>query len=276
MPINNKEIEILASYAQEIRLQSKDYLWQQIRKHKKMISFAQNYEDVYLKRLFPYPSSLTYVDVGAADPFIHSVTAWFYLTGSTGLNIDADERSYIQLCNYRPLDHNVCAFVGKDNGERIFVAHPVKSRSTGRNEYIDYDLFDKKMLKRKTLRAQTLAEILENHKITPGFSLLKLDCEGSELEIANSFDFLYFKPQIVIIETAKPYDMTSECKMGIADHSEEINEEMTKAGYYKVLFDGVNTWFAPMSSAKAVANTLGVPIGAHDRFVPFLALQFVL
>lgn len=276
MPISNVGAEILAKYAKEIQCQSKSYLIEQVVNRKFMISFAQNYEDVYLKRLFPNTQNVSYVDVGAADPFIHSVTAYFYLNGSTGLNIDADERSCVQLCKYRPLDNNVCAFVGNDNSERIFFAHPVKSRSTGRTEFLDCDLHDKNTFERRTLRAQTLNDILYKYRIAPSFSILKLDCEGCELEIVSSFDFLHFKPEIVIIETAKPYDMSSERKLEIADHSGAISEEMGRASYSKVLFDGVNTWFAPTSSAQAVAMTLEVPVGAHDRFIPFQALQFVL
>jgi FkbM family methyltransferase len=276
MPLSKVGIGILTDYAQEIKCQSKRYLLEQVANKSCMISFAQNYEDVYLRRLFSNTQNISYVDVGAADPFIHSVTAYFYLSGSRGLNIDADERSYAQLCKYRPLDSNVCAFVGSDNSERIFVSHPIKSRSTGWTEYLDYDLYDKSTFKRQTLKTHTLNDILHRASMAPGFSFLKLDCEGSELEIVKSFDLLYFKPKVVIIETAKPYDMTAERKSEIADHSEEITEVMLAAGYSKVLFDGVNTWFAPTNSAPVVGETLAVPVGAHDRFIAFQALQFAL
>lgn len=51
-------------------------------------AYAQNAEDVMLWRLFKNQASGLYVDVGAQDPEIDSVTKRFYDHGWFGLNIE--------------------------------------------------------------------------------------------------------------------------------------------------------------------------------------------
>jgi len=46
-----------------------------------MISYAQNFEDVLLGRVFHNRTDGFYVDVGAGDPVELSVTKWFYDLG---------------------------------------------------------------------------------------------------------------------------------------------------------------------------------------------------
>ena len=46
-----------------------------------MISYAQNHEDVLLRRAFPDQDAGFYLDVGAAHPVIDSVTKHFYDRG---------------------------------------------------------------------------------------------------------------------------------------------------------------------------------------------------
>ena len=53
-----------------------------------MISWAQNLEDVMLARAFKGTARGYYVDVGAYDPVIDSVTRHFYEAGWHGINIE--------------------------------------------------------------------------------------------------------------------------------------------------------------------------------------------
>jgi hypothetical protein len=48
----------------------------------RMISYAQNGEDVLLDRAFPRGVPGTYIDVGAFDPVVNSVTKHFYDLGA--------------------------------------------------------------------------------------------------------------------------------------------------------------------------------------------------
>ena len=52
------------------------------------ISYAQNFEDVILRRALKDIEKGFYVDVGAHDPVIDSVTKAFYDLGWRGINIE--------------------------------------------------------------------------------------------------------------------------------------------------------------------------------------------
>ena len=49
-----------------------------------MISYAQNFEDVILNRLFKGKANGFYIDVGAWHPVDHSVTKHFTIRGGQG------------------------------------------------------------------------------------------------------------------------------------------------------------------------------------------------
>ena len=53
-----------------------------------VISYAQNFEDVMLWRALQHVGAGYYVDIGANDPVVDSVTRWFYEQGWSGLNIE--------------------------------------------------------------------------------------------------------------------------------------------------------------------------------------------
>ena len=52
------------------------------------ISYAQNFEDVMLRRVFAELDTGFYIDVGANDPSADSVTKAFYDAGWHGINIE--------------------------------------------------------------------------------------------------------------------------------------------------------------------------------------------
>ena len=60
-----------------------------------MVSYAQNFEDVMLRRALQDIESGFYVDIGAADPDLDSVTRWFYSNGWRGINVEPDPRYYL-------------------------------------------------------------------------------------------------------------------------------------------------------------------------------------
>ena len=53
-----------------------------------MISYAQNFEDVILQRVFHTCDQGRYIDIGGYDPTIDSVTKHFYDRGWSGVNVE--------------------------------------------------------------------------------------------------------------------------------------------------------------------------------------------
>ncbi|MGH9038853.1 MAG: FkbM family methyltransferase, partial [Acidimicrobiia bacterium] len=90
-------------------------------------SYAQNYEDVLLTRVFPPGLTGFYIDVGANDPVQHSITKRFYDQGWHGINIEPARSPFERLVAARPRD--VCLNVGLSDepGQLSFYELPAES-----------------------------------------------------------------------------------------------------------------------------------------------------
>src|SRR4051794_14893877 len=90
----------------------------------KFISYAQNFEDVILKRAFKGQDKGFYIDVGAADPMIHSVTKHFYDSGWNGINIEPGSVFFQQLEEARGRDINLNIGLSNTLGEATLYEAP--------------------------------------------------------------------------------------------------------------------------------------------------------
>src|SRR5271169_5465726 len=71
------------------------------------VSYSQNGEDVMLWRALRHVRNGVYIDVGANDPVIGSVTKAFYDSGWTGINIEPVPEYFVLISEMRPLDINL-------------------------------------------------------------------------------------------------------------------------------------------------------------------------
>jgi hypothetical protein len=81
-----------------------------------IISYAQNFEDVLLNRVFGGVNYGFYVDIGAYHPVDDNVTKAFYDRGWSGLNIEPGE-VFPELAAARPRDINLNMAVYDRGGE---------------------------------------------------------------------------------------------------------------------------------------------------------------
>ena len=89
-----------------------------------MISYAQNFEDVMIARLFDAEYRGFYVDIGAAHPDFLSVTRHFYDQGWSGINVEPTFRFYPLLCEARHRDTNLQCAIGNSPGLATFYEIP--------------------------------------------------------------------------------------------------------------------------------------------------------
>lgn len=68
-----------------------------------MISYAQNFEDLVLHRVFRGQKNGFYIDMGPMGPVLESVTKFFYDEGWSGINIEPNEcpRAVSPSCAYQ-------------------------------------------------------------------------------------------------------------------------------------------------------------------------------
>jgi len=82
----------------------------------KFKSYAQYLEDIILFLFLYDVKNGFYIDVGANDPIIDSVTNFFYLKGWNGINIEPLDDKYKLLKDQRSRDINLNIAVGKEKG----------------------------------------------------------------------------------------------------------------------------------------------------------------
>ena len=94
-----------------------------------MISYAQNGEDVVLRRAFAGQPHGFWIDVGACDPELDSVTLNLSKLGWRGINVEPDAAFHAKFQARRPLDINVQAAIGEAAAEQFFF--PTGTRGHG-------------------------------------------------------------------------------------------------------------------------------------------------
>lgn len=222
-----------------------------------MISYAQNFEDVMLQRAFASIGDGFYVDVGAWDPNVHSVTRHFYEQGWRGVNIEPHPTYHAMLRAARPRDVNLHVAVGARTGSsRITLIHGTgmstlhpeiaagHSRLDYAQEQVDVDL-------------RTLDQIFEA-EAPQTVHFLKIDCEGAEAEVINAFDLRRFRPWIILAEATRPLSREQT--------HDAWEPHILGADYRFAYFDGVNRFYVAAEHAE-LARHFAAPPNVFDEFI---------
>ena len=229
----------------------------------KFVSFAQNHEDVVLARaLRPDERSGTWIDVGASDPVIDSVTEAFSERGWRGINVEPLQPEFERLVLSRPNDVNLHAAVGATSGTAKLFQGPLENR--GSSTMVPEIAEHYRQLGQEFVAIEvpvlTLAEIVEQH-VTAPVDFLKIDVEGFEREVLAGADWSTFRPRVVMLEATFPNS---------TEPSHEAWEPMLESlGYRFALFDGLNRFYGREDEPELIQR-LSTPANVHDDFVPFL------
>jgi FkbM family methyltransferase len=166
------------------------------------ISYAQNFEDVTLWRVFRTFGPGRYIDVGANHPTHDSVTKALYERGWRGINIEPVEHFYESLCAQRPEDITLCVAIGAEEGELTFYEDRLTGLSTLSEETRAIQEAAGVQFIPRTVRVKRLDKICEQH-LSEGeaFHFLKIDVEGFEQQVLQGMDFQRFRPWVVIMES---------------------------------------------------------------------------
>ena len=222
------------------------------------ISYAQNYEDVMLRRVLKSVSRGFYVDVGAAWPDEHSVTKAFYDQGWSGINIEPNPRFHAALSEARPRDVNLRIAVGERGGEVVMNIIDGTGLSSVDDGIAQGHIEAGWSLERQAVKMERLADILEKH-LPPGqeINFLKVDVEGLEEQVLRGNDWQKFRPWIVLVEATLPMSQTPSYK-----HWEPI---LLDAGYLFAYADGLNRFYVARSHAT-LRDDFSYPPNVFDDF----------
>ena len=199
------------------------------------VSYAQNYEDVMLRRALKNVDKGFYIDVGANDPVVDSVTKAFYDAGWRGINIEPVSEWFEKLQQDRPDDINLQLAVGARKGKINFYEVVGTGLST-----VDESIAKRHVqehgfeLKKHKIPAVRLTTICEQHP-QKDIHFLKIDVEGAELSALQGLDLKKFRPWIILVESTLP-------AMQIENYDEWENY-LTDRGYHYTYFDGLNRYY---------------------------------
>jgi len=166
-------------------------------------SHAQFYEDRVLLRSLRHVSRGFYIDVGAQDPAVGSVTKLFYDRGWRGINIEPVPHWYDQLVEQRTRDINLRMAVDAVCGEAVLYEIPESGLSTTVAKYAERHRAAGWACLSRSVPTRSLAEIC-NEYVRGEIHFLKVDAEGSEHLILKGGDFARYRPWIVLIEATEP------------------------------------------------------------------------
>lgn len=229
------------------------------------ISYAQNFEDVMLWRALRQVQGGFYIDVGANDPVVDSVTKAFYDRGWRGINLEPVPRYYHDLQRQRPEDITLQLAAGATSGS--FTLYEVESvRGWGTLDETmaaEYRNQGHTVLEIR-VTVTPLAEICQQY-VTGPIHFMKIDVEGAEEQVLKGMDFNRWRPWIIIAETRVPNNLETT--------TPEWESLLTENGYQPVYCDGINTFYLAEKQYDQLRSAFTLPPNALDGFVRYAEWQ---
>lgn len=206
--------------------------------------FGQWAEDVLVRKLFPKAKRTGfYMDLGAYHPFVHSNTAFFWMKGWHGINVDANPHSIALFKKARPKDTNVWAALlphtDIQKGTREVELHlpdqfdTQSSVSATGTVKLEMGL-DRGFSKSIRVPSMSVLDLVNEHAIQQ-VDYLNIDIEGLDIDILRDLDLSRVRPRVVTIE-----DFSIDLKELV--HS-ELSVLMNEAGYALVGRAGLTSIF---------------------------------
>ncbi|MEB3150125.1 MAG: FkbM family methyltransferase [Sphaerospermopsis sp.] len=232
------------------------------------ISYAQNFEDVLLNRVFKHQTTGFYIDIGALHPTIDSVTKAFYDRGWSGINIEPIKEYCNIFYKERPRDINLNIAISNSGGNlELFQVVGQPGNSTLNKEIAEKIAQEKGLaISQHTVTVKTLAEVCEEY-VHQKIDFLKIDVEGFEEQVILSGNWEIFRPTILVIETTFP-GTNIRCENNIPNF-------LTEKGYKQVFFDGLNDYYISNESSD-LGKYFSFPVNVLDNYIKDNYLNYIL
>ena len=230
-----------------------------------MITYAQNGEDIILERLLRETKAGFYVDVGAWDPTVHSVTRHFYDRGWRGVNIEPIGSRLALFVRDRSRDVNLQLAIGPSEGSLVFHECEEESYLSTLSEDVAAGMRRRGLtLRSYNVKVAPLSAIL-NEYAPDTIDFLKIDVEGFEGQVLGTLDLKRTRPRILVVEATVPASAPPDWENPEANATwREWEAAVLAAGYSFVLFDGLNRFYLRNEDAH-LAKRLQLPICIFDQ-----------
>ena len=197
-----------------------------------------------------------YVEVGASDPVVDSLTAALSREGGRGVLLEADPVMSQRLREARPRDVVIAAAASSRPGVLVF--HDMNRRGWGSVSEKRASQAAAHVIGEVSVPAVRLADVLD--ELAPGgpVHFLSVDVEGHEAEVLAGAGLDRHRPWILCVEATLPNSREP------AWH--EWEPDVLSAGYGFVAFDGLNRWYVADEHAD-LAPVVAEPFGVLDRLL---------
>ncbi|MFM5376160.1 FkbM family methyltransferase, partial [Aeromonas veronii] len=220
------------------------------------ISYAQNFEDVMLWRALKHIENGFYIDVGANDPVVDSVTKYFYDNGWSGINIEPLKTHFDDLVAQRVRDININAAASDSDGFLKIWQSEVRGWATADADIVVKHEANGHKGEWLDVPAYRLKDVCNKYDVKT-VHFMKIDVEGFEKTVLSGMDFSICRPWVLVIEATKP-------------NSQEFNyieweDIILSSGYIFAYCDGLNRFYVAAEHPELLAD-LKYPPNVFDEF----------
>lgn len=221
------------------------------------VSYAQNYEDVMLRRALRDVRQGFYIDVGAQHPINESVTKAFYEQGWRGINVEPVAAWFTLLEQDRPHDINLNLAVGTERSHlTLFEVAGTGLSTTDPALAQSYREEGREVIERR-VKTRPLDDILAEHRVDE-VHFMKVDCEGAEKAALQSISLSTVRPWVIVLEAMEP-------NRQVPTHG-QWEDLLTGRGYKLAYRDGLNRFYVAEEHAELI-NAFDYPPNVFDDFV---------
>jgi len=221
-----------------------------------LISYAQNFEDVMLWRALGHVEDGLYIDIGAQDPTVDSISLLFHQKRWRGIHVEPTAFYSDLLASARPGDTVIRAAVGERVGVLPLYEIPNTGISTLDAEIAEQHRERGFEVQEKSTPVVTLSAVLDLCKDIP-VHWMKVDVEGFERQVLAGWGRNSSRPWVVVLESTLPLSQTLS-----HDRWERL---ILSRDYEFVYFDGLNRFYVHKSQS-ALRKAFSSPPNVFDGF----------
>lgn len=218
------------------------------------VSYAQNFEDILLWRVLKDIKHGFYIDIGAQDPIIDSVSLAFYKNGWRGVHVEPTPQYAARLEKERPDEIVERLAIGPSEGWMTFYQIPDTGLSTAdsivaeRHREAGFSIVETQVA---VLGLDALLDRYE-YKIV---HWLKIDVEGFEKQVIESWKVSPIRPWLLLIESTMPGSQV--------ETHEPWEYLVLEKGYQYAYFDGINRYYVH-ESRSGLLDHFKAPVNIFD------------
>jgi FkbM family methyltransferase len=221
-----------------------------------IVSYAQNFEDVMLWRALGHIDRGLYIDIGAQDPVVDSVSLAFHEHGWRGIHVEPTPHYAELLRQQRPGDKVIQAAVGSTKGILPFFEIPHTGISTADAAIADQHRERGFDIHEISVPCITLATVFKECQAQE-IHWLKIDVEGLEEQVLRSWGAAKARPWIVVVESTLPLTQT--------ESHESWEALLLERNYSAVYSDGLNRYYVSNAHPE-LKQAFAVPPNVFDEF----------